>query len=101
MATYPMRPQTFKVMGVINYNGFRWTYYDEKKLPGKGLNIPGRHTDDNLVKDGNGNICLASKMHSKGTSLLTPILNPDGSQYTGVVYDYCETDGTVDVYVNL
>ena len=96
-----MRPLQFKDMGVIDYDGYRWTYYDEKVAPGEGLNIPGRHTDDNLVKDGNGNICLASKMHSKGTSLLTPILNPDGAQYTGVVYDYCETDGTVDVYVNL
>ena len=94
-----MRPQKFKVMGVINYNGKRWTYYDEKVLPGGGLNIPGRHTDDNLVKDANGNVCLASQ-DAVGTTYVTPILDANGNQYTGKVYDYCETAGTVDVYVN-
>ena len=94
-----MRPQQFKVMGVIYYNDKRWTYYDEKVLPGGGLDIPGRHTDDNLVKDAEGYICLASQ-DDVGTTYVTPILDENGNQYNGKVYDYCETDGTVDVYVN-
>ena len=71
-----------------------------KKLRVGGLNIPGRRTNDNLVKDEYGNICLASSDLDKGTSLLTPILDPDGDQYTGVVYDSCDERGTIDVYVN-
>ena len=94
------RPQRFKVLGVINYNGKRWTYYDEKVLPGKGLNIPGRHTADNLVQDGSGYVCLASCDYAKGTVLKTPLKKANGSQYSGKVYDYCPTSGTVDVYVN-
>ena len=95
-----MRPQKFKVMGVINYNGKRWTYYDEKVLPGGGLNIPGRHTSDNLVQDQKGYVCLASSEYAKGTVLTTPILKSNNTQYKGKVYDYCGTSGTVDVYVN-
>ena len=94
------RPQQLKAVGDINYNGRKWTYYDEKVIPGQQLNIPGRHTDDNLVKDGNGYICLASRDLDKGTLLLTPILNPNGAQYTGVVYDVSQNSGTVEVYVN-
>ena len=100
MSTQPLRPLKFRNLGEINYNGYKWTYYDEKEIPGTRLNIPGRHTDDNLVKDGNGNICLASGMHNVGTPLVTPILNPDGKQYIGVVYEYFGTSGIIDVYVN-
>lgn len=85
----------FKRAGVINFNGYRWTWYSQKVLPGGGLKIPGRHVDENnYVCDENGYICLASQNHSKGTVLNTPL----GKQ--GKVYDYCDTPGTVDVYVN-
>ena len=95
-----MRPRDFQSAGVIYYNGHKFTYYDEKVLSGPNLPIPGRHTDDNLVKDGNGNVSLASCDYSIGTSILTPLLDQNGNQYNGVVYDVCPTSGTVDIYVN-
>ena len=95
-----LRPQKFKTTGVIYYEGYTWKYYDESVKPGGGLNIPGRHTDDNLVKDKYGNICLASSDLDEGDSLLTPILDPSGNQYTGVVYDDGPQSGVVDVYVS-
>ena len=101
MSDQLMRPQKFRGMGVIyGYNGKDWSYYDEADAPGGALNIPGRHTDDNLVKDGDGNICLASQELAKGVSLLTPILDPNGAQYNGKIYDYCGTAGRIDVYVS-
>ena len=86
---------TFKRMGVFNYNGHRWTWYSEKVLPGPGLRIPGRHVDENgYVCDENDYICLAANFLSKGTVVDTPL----GKQ--GKIYDYCETNNTIDVYVS-
>ena len=84
-----------KQMGVITWNNYRWTWYSQKVLPGGGLNIPGRHVDENgYVCDENGRICLASGFVDKGTIVSTPF----GKE--GCVYDYCATANTYDVYTN-
>ena len=86
---------TFKNRGVINWNGWKWTWYTERILPGEGLNIPGRYTDsEGWVRDGDGYLCLASSTLSKGTIISTPF----GSD--GKVYDCGCAVGTVDVYTN-
>lgn len=86
---------TFKVSGVIKWGGYRWTWYSQKILPGGGLRIPGRTTDEqNYVVDENDYICLASSDLAKGTVIDTPF----GKQ--GKVYDCGCAHGTVDVYTN-
>ena len=84
-----------KQMGVIIWNNYRWTWYSQRVLPGGGLNIPGRHVDENgYVCDENGRICLASGFVDKGTIVSTPF----GKE--GCVYDYCATANTYDVYTD-
>lgn len=84
-----------KQMGVIIWNNYRWTWYSQRVLPGGGLNIPGRHVDENgYVCDENGRICLASGFADKGTIVSTPF----GKE--GCVYDYCATANTYDVYTD-
>lgn len=83
----------FRQMGVIWWNGWRWTWYSERVLPGTGLNIPGRHTEGGYVRDGDGYICVASDVLGYGTVIETPF-----GAY-GKVYDCgCDYD-TIDVYV--
>lgn len=84
----------FKRLGVIKWNGWRWTWYSERVLPGGGLTIPGRHNDENgYICDENDYICVASSVLSKGTVVDTPF----GKQ--GKVYDCgCDAD-VLDVYV--
>ena len=49
-----------KSKGVVYFNGHKETYYSQKVLPGKGLNIPGRHVDSReLVCDGDGYISIS------------------------------------------
>ena len=73
----------FKKMGVIYWGKYKWTWYSQKVLPGKGLKVPGRHVDDNgYVCDNSGYICLASCDIPKGTVINTPF----GKQ--GKIYDY-------------
>lgn len=85
----------FKSKGAIRWNGYRWTWYSQRVLPGKGLKIPGRCVDSNgYVCDGDGYICLASKNLAKETVVKTPL-----GKY-GKVYDRCGIYGTLDVYVN-
>jgi len=85
----------FRKMGVINWNGWRWTWYSQRVLPGGGLNIPGRHVDDQgYVCDGSNRICLASSDLSYGTVVSTPF----GKD--GCVYDSGCSHGTLDVYVD-
>lgn len=81
--------------GVIYWGGYRYTYYSELVLPGYGLNIDGRHVDENgFVCDGNGYICVASSALVWGTIVDTPF----GKQ--GKVYDSgCPYD-TIDIYVH-
>ena len=88
-------PSEFQFQGVIWYNGLKWTYYSDYVLEGSGLDIPGRHYDENnYICDSNGYIVLASCDYAKGTILNTPL----GKQ--GKIYDYCPTSGIVDVYVH-
>lgn len=82
----------FMVLGVLYQDGFRYTYYSQRVLPGGGLDIPGRHVEGGYVRDKNNYIVLASKYHKKGTVIDTPI-------GLGKVYDYCPTNRTIDVYV--
>ena len=85
----------FKNAGVVYWNGYRWTWYSQRVLPGTGLNIPGRHVDENgYVCDSNNYICLASSTLSKGTVVSTPFGKP------GKVYDSGCAAGTLDVYTN-
>lgn len=85
----------FKNIGVVYWNGWKWTWYSQRVLPGGGLRIPGRHVDNNgYVCDGNNYICLASSTLPYGTVINTPF----GKQ--GKIYDTgCATD-TIDVYVD-
>ena len=78
------------------YNDHKETYYDEKVLPGPGLNIPGRHVaDDGTIRDGEGYICVAANYDymPKGSILITS-LGPAKVYDTGCSY------GTIDIYVN-
>ena len=88
-----MTPAEFRKAGVVYYNGYKFTYYSEKVLPGPGLKIPGRHSDGNFVRDGDGYICVASCDLPKGTVVATPFGK-------GKVYDVCRDSGTIDIYVS-
>lgn len=85
-------PAYFKRMGVIGYNGWRWTWYSQRVLPGGGLRIPGRHVDSRtgFICDKNGYICLASNNIPYGSTVDTPF----GRR--GKIYD-SGTSG-IDVY---
>lgn len=89
-------PDDLYVLGVIPWNGYRFTWYSENVLPGGGLDIEGRYSDENgYICDGNGYICLASDSLEKGTIVDTPF----GKQ--GKVYDTgCGADDILDVYVS-
>lgn len=92
-ATY--EASSFKSIGVIEWNGKKWTWYSQKVLPGGSLDIPGRYIDeDDFVCDEDGYIVLASYDYEKGIVLDTPF----GRK--GKVYDYCPTSGIIDVYTN-
>lgn len=81
--------------GVIYSDGWRWTWYSQNVLPGGGLNIPGRHVDENgYVCDESGYICIASSSLSKGTVVSTPF----GKE--AKVYDSGCASDTLDVYTN-
>jgi len=85
----------FRSAGVVYWNGYRWTWYSQRVLPGPGLNIPGRHVDENgYVCDSNNYICLASSTLRRGTVVSTPFGKP------GKVYDSGCAAGTLDVYTN-
>lgn len=90
-------PEYFKENGVIEYNGYYFTYYSELVMPGEGLYIPGRWTDERgFVRDGNGNLCLASNTPDTMDRFST-VYTPWG---LGVIYDYgTGNDAVIDVYV--
>ena len=80
--------------GRVNFEGHTETWYSQKKLPGRGLNIPGRHVaGDGTVRDGDGFICVSSDDYSKGTVVNT-------SLGTGKVYDTGSGIGNIDIYTN-
>lgn len=80
--------------GVIGGNGCTYTWYSESELPGEGLDIPGRHHELGFVMDGDGNVCVASCDHPRGTAIEVPF-----GYGRAIVYDYCPTSGIVDVYM--
>lgn len=89
-----MNPPLTKQKGKVLFNGHYETWYSQRKLPGKGLKIPGRHvTGDGLVRDQNNNICVATTLVGMGQGIATS-LGP------GVRYDTCNTPNTVDIYTN-
>lgn len=88
-------PEYFRRAGVIKWNGYRWTWYSQRVLPGGGLKIPSRHADENgYICDKDDNICLASSTLKKHTVVDTPF----GKR--GKVYDSGCAAGTLDVYTN-
>ena len=77
-------------------SGYSYTYYSQNVLPGGGLDIPGRHVnDEGYVCDGDGNICVASDDLPYGTVVNVPF--GDG---TAVVYDSGSGHGNLDVYTS-
>ena len=88
-------PADFQYMGVIDWGGYKWTYYSQRVLPGPGLEIPGRHVGAyGFVCDENEYICLASNDLSWGTIVDTPF-GPKGRIYdcgcaSGVLDCYCD-----------
>lgn len=83
----------FMMSGVINWNGYRFTYYSQQVLPGSGLAIPGRHVNEGgYVSDGDGYIVLAGSA-PKGTVYETPF------GYEGKIYDRGTTGNHLDVYI--
>ncbi len=86
-------PSDLMNLGVIYDGGYKYTWYSEQVLPGGGLDIPGRYSDGNFVRDENGYICIASSDFDKGTIIETP-------WGTAKVYDCGCANGTIDVYVS-
>lgn len=83
----------FMSAGVVNWGGYKFTYYSESVLPGGGLAIPGRHVSpEGYVCDADGYIVLAGSA-DKGTVYDTPF----GAQ--GKIYDRGTTGNHLDVYV--
>lgn len=61
--------------GVLKWKGYRFTWYSQRILPGRGLKIPGRHVDkQGFVCDRDGYIVVASTraMRKKRTIVPTP-----------------------------
>ena len=86
----------FMQMGEIYEGGWRYTWYSEAVLPGGGLDIPGRHVDDEgYVVDYEGRLVAASEDIPYGTEISVPF----GSG-TAVVRDCGCPSGTIDIYVS-
>lgn len=83
--------------GVINWGGYKFTYYSQGVLPGGGLSIPGRHVNGSgFVSDGDGYIVLAAPYGiSHGTVFSTPF----GA--AGKVYDTCATCSTSPMWLDV
>ncbi len=83
----------FLSAGVINWGGYKFTYYSQSVLPGGGLSIPGRHVNaGGYVSDGDGYIVLAGSA-PKGTVYPTPF------GYSGKIYDRGTSGNHLDVYI--
>lgn len=79
--------------GVVRWNGYKFTYYSQRILPGSGLQIPGRHVNaDGYVCDDQGYIVLAGSA-VKGTVYPTPFGAP------GKIYDRGTSGNHLDVYI--
>ncbi len=85
--------QQFMFSGVVNWGGYKFTYYSQSVLPGGGLVIPGRHVNrDGYVADKDGYIVLAGSA-PKGTVYETPF------GYKGKIYDRGTYGNHLDVYI--
>lgn len=85
--------QQFMFSGVVNWGGYRFTYYSQQVLPGGGLRIPGRHVNaGGYVSDGDGYIVLAGSA-PLGTVFKTPF------GYPGKIYDRGTSGNHLDVYI--
>ncbi|MBS4749951.1 LysM peptidoglycan-binding domain-containing protein [Carnobacteriaceae bacterium zg-ZUI78] len=83
----------FMFLGIINWSGYKFTYYSQSVLPGGGLRIPGRHVNANgYVVDGDGYIVLANN-----APIGTVIDTPFGAK--GKVYDRGTVGNHFDVYI--
>lgn len=83
----------FLFRGVINWGGYKFTFYSQQVLPGGGLNIPGRHVNEGgYVSDSDGYIVLAGSA-PKGTVYDTPF------GYQGKIYDRGTVGNHLDVYI--
>lgn len=77
-----------------SYTGLKETWYSQRVLPGGGLDIPGRHVnEEGFVCDMDGYICVASSTYSKGTVIET-------SRGMGKVYDCGCAPGVIDIYTD-
>ena len=85
--------KSFMSRGVVNWRGYKFTYYSQRVLPGGGLKIPGRHVNSRgYVCDGNGYIVLAGSA-ARGTVFQTPFGGP------GKIYDKGTRGRHLDVYI--
>ncbi len=85
--------RSFMSRGVVNWGGYKFTYYSQRVLPGGGLRIPGRHVNSRgYVCDGNGYIVLAGSA-ARGTVYQTPFGGP------GKIYDKGTQGRHLDVYI--
>jgi len=84
----------FRSQGTTEKDGFTYTWYSQRVLPGGGLDIPGRHvTEDGFVRDADGNICVASDDLDQGAEIETPYGK-------GKVYDTGSGSGNLDLYTD-
>lgn len=85
--------EQFMFSGVVNWGGYRFTYYSQQVLPGGGLPIPGRHVNaGGYVSDADGYIVLAGSA-PLGTVYATPF------GYRGKIYDRGTSGNHLDVYI--
>lgn len=83
----------FLFRGVINWGGYKFTFYSQQVLPGGGLAIPGRHVNaGGYVSDSDGYIVLAGSA-PMGTVFETPF------GYQGKIYDRGTVGNHLDVYI--
>lgn len=94
-ASLTITPEEFMQAGIIDWNGWRYTYYSEQVLPGGGLEIPGRWSDGQFVRDENGYLCVASNEVPYGSVMDTPFGQ-------AIVYDSIGdgVTGICDIYVS-
>ena len=89
-----MNPPLTKSKGRVKYNRHYETWYSQRVLQGKGLNIPGRHVDSRgLVCDKDRFICVATTLVKMGAKIKT-------SLGMGKRYDTCGDANTVDIYTD-
>ena len=82
----------FKSQGVINANGYRYTWYSSNDAYHKNTS-QWTAGADGIYRDSNGYVVVASSSHKQGDTVPTPF-------GTGVVRDSGCAKGTIDIYTN-